>query len=456
MRFTKNINTSKMTSSIVGLLLVPFLGGIAILDPEKWILVTIIPLLIFILEPFIALVTFVFLIPFETSLVGVNEFVSFMKILGVILAIVYFINKAFKKDLPSFQDIPNAKLLLIFLALMFISSIFSSDTASSVIDYLTYLQLFVFYVIIVDVLDDEKKPRYLFIALLLSGFMNGIYSIYSCFFTRGTVFASTIHREGGFLENANRFGYMQTLIFLIALPYVLNIQSRLERFIAILSICIIIFSSFLSLSRGVLIALIVTVIYASMYLFRQKRIFLGLIIIVIVNMIILPDVFWDRAKTIMYVDASEGSRPTRLAFLRGGFLMGIANPLTGVGLGGFKAQFANYSNRVVSPTAGGAHNMYISIMGENGIPVLIVFLLLLYKCFRKTLTYRSTVVGKLASCVMGCELAMVFTLVEGFFATIEYSKILWLLLALCMVPEKINESFKNKSPILVKSTVNRN
>jgi len=368
-------------TSIIVLLPVPFLAGIAILDPEKWVLVTIIPLSIFILEPFIALLVFVFLIPFETSLVGVNEFVSFMKIFGAILAFVYFINKGLKKDLPSLQDIPNAKLLLIFLALMFISSIFASDTTISLIDYLTYLQLFVFYVIIVDLLDDEKKHRYLFIALLLSGFINGIYSIYNCFFTMATssVFATTIRREGGFLENANRFGYMQTVIFLIALPYALNIQSRLVRFIAILSICIITFSSFLSLSRGVVIALIVTVIYASMYLFRQKRIFLGLIIIVIVNMIILPDVFWDRAKTIMYVDASEGSRPTRLAFLRGGFLMGIANPLTGVGLGGFKAQFANYSNRVVSPTAGGAHNMYISIMGENGIPVLIVFLLLLYK-----------------------------------------------------------------------------
>ena len=433
----EDINISKFISH-VGLVSLAFIASYAILEPAKGLLLIGIPFLVFFfIKPIFALIAFIFLIPFEASLIGIDDFISFFKILGIVVAICYFVNKTVSMQFPSVGKIPHIKLMLIFLLLMFISAIFSTDQTMSLIQYLTYVQLFFFYVIVIDFIDNERKFKYVISALLLAGMISAIYSIYNYYFESGTVFASDIRREAGFLENANRFGYLQTLIALLAFPHAMNIKNKIIRFIYIFAIAVLIFSSILSFSRGAVIALIATSLYVLTVLFKQKKIVIVLIAILAVIAILAPSTFWERTKTIIFPDEIEGSRQTRVAFLVDGFKMGLSAPVTGVGLGRFKEEFLKFSRRTVSPTAGGAHNMYVSIMAENGIPVLAAFLILLYRTLRKTRNYGRSSPRELTNYAIGIELGMVFTLCAGIFATIEYSKIFWLLLALANVPDKI-------------------
>ena len=425
---------------------------LAVRNPEKLVFVCIIPvLIIFLLKPIIPLAAFVFLMPFETSLVGVDDFFSFMKISGVIVSIVYFLNKTVKKGLPRIKDIPHAKLLLLFLGLMFISAVFSIDRELSLAQYLTYLQLFVLYVIIVDFVDNEPKLQYLITFLLIGGTISGIYSIYNFYFARGALFGFSISREGGFLQNANRFGYVQTLIFLFTFPYAINMRRRFYRVVSILLAAVILFSSFLSLSRGVSLALVVTGGYAVIKLFRQRKISGGLLITLIIISVLLPVAYWERLDTIIYPDGLEGSRYVRLAFLQDGLRMGVNHPLMGVGLGRFNEEFLNVSNKAVFTLAGGAHNMYVSILAENGIPAFVVFLLLVYNSLRKPMLYKNRTNTKLAYYSYGIELGMVFSLGIGCFATIEYSKMFWLLLAMCAVPERIVRQRQKCGNVVIKT-----
>jgi putative inorganic carbon (HCO3(-)) transporter len=325
---------------------------------------------------------------------------------------------------------------------MLLSAIFSADIEVSMIGYLTYLELFLFYIIVVDLIDDRKKLEYLFKTLLAAGFVTGVYSIYNYYFKSGTIFETEAIRATGFLENANRFGYVQAFISLVTISYIWTIKNRLTRFITIAVVVTILFSSFLSLSRGLFIGLLITLIYSFTYFFKRTKIVFGFIFLFIGITAIVPGAFWNRLETLVYIDRSEGALPTRLAFIQDGFRMGLANPLTGVGLGCFKDEFLRFSDKPVSPSAGGSHNMYISIMAENGIPALIIFLLLIYRTLKKTISNKNRLSEKLRNYGIGIELSLVFSLVAGFFGTIEYSKIFWLLLAICVVPEKILNQHK--------------
>jgi len=436
----EGLNISRILS-LVGLVSVSLMACYAILEPEKGILLTGIPLLIFFfIKPVFALVAFVFLIPFEMSLIGSDDFISFLKIFGIVVAICYFVNRATSRRFPSFKEIPHVKLILVFLSLMLVSILFSTDKKLSLFQYLTYVQLFIFYVIIVDFVEDERKFKYLIGALLISGLINAIYSIHNFYFDSGTVFGNGVEREAGFLANANRFGYAEILIALLAFPFAINMKMKIVRFTYILTIAVVMFSALLSFSRGTFIALVATGVYVLMTMFKRKQIMIWLMGILIAMAIIAPGAVWERARTIVYPDEREGSWPTRYAFLIDGFKMGISNPLTGVGLGRFKEEFLKFSTKPVSPTSGGAHNMYISVMSENGIPVLAVFLLLLYRTIRRIRELGSSSSKKITPYAMSIELGMVFTLCAGFFGTIEYLKIFWLLLALANVTDKIGHS----------------
>lgn len=450
MRFTKAINIQRIITFICFVFAL-VLAIQLITNPKIGIYFISIPIfLIFFIKPFIALAIFVFLIPFETSLmyIGVDEFTSFMKIYGVLLLFIFLLYNLIKRGF-SFSAIPNIKLILVFLALMLLSALFPTDREQSLIQYLTYLQLFILYIIIVNFVDNEEKFRYLFVTLLFAGSINAAFSIYNYYFSSGTVFAGGTDRASGFLLNANRFGYMQGIISLSTFFFLLNNKSKYFRLLTIPIPAIIMFSSFLSLSRGIFIAFLISMLYALNYFFRQgqKKIFLGVLILFIVSIVFIPQDFWNRMETIIHPDVSEGSSSTRRAFILDGFRMGIAHPFMGVGLGRFKEEFLNFSNAVVSPTAGTAHNMYISLMAENGIPVLIVFLLLVYKILAQTIKTRNSADKRLTHYAFGIEIALVFTLAAGFFGALEYSKIFWLFLALAATVGKINEAIKNKGVI---------
>jgi len=125
--------------------------------------------------------------------------------------------------------------------------------------------------------------------------------------------------------------------------------------------------------------------------------------------------------------------------------MGLDRFVTGIGLGQFDHYVASYANRH-TVRAGGAHNMYVSIFAEAGSIGLIAFLGFLATslvaaggCQRPG---RSGTRFQMAF-ANSVELGYVVLLFGGLFSTLEYSKVLWILLALAEVVRKLGVRQEN-------------
>jgi O-antigen ligase len=119
--------------------------------------------------------------------------------------------------------------------------------------------------------------------------------------------------------------------------------------------------------------------------------------------------------------------------------MGLDHVVTGVGLGRFGDYVASYAN-LHTVHAGSAHNMYVSIFAEAGSIGLIAFLgFLITSLVAVRGCQRPGWSGTRfeMAFVNSVELGYVALLIGGLFATLEYSKIFWILLALAMVARKL-------------------
>jgi O-antigen ligase len=129
--------------------------------------------------------------------------------------------------------------------------------------------------------------------------------------------------------------------------------------------------------------------------------------------------------------------------------MGLDHLVTGVGLGQFDQHVASYAN-LHTAKAGGAHNMYISIFADAGSIGFITFLgflatslMAVRGCQRPGWSWTRFQ----GAFVNSVELGYVVLLIGGLFATLEYSKLLWILLALAVSVQGIGVSKKNASAV---------
>jgi O-antigen ligase len=122
----------------------------------------------------------------------------------------------------------------------------------------------------------------------------------------------------------------------------------------------------------------------------------------------------------------------RLIAWRAGAKMVLAEPVLGVGLGRFKSLMPLYSDsqqRVGLATM--AHNTYVEIAAELGIPCLLVFLgilLFTYKSLaRVRLRAEKLKFQGLQLSALGLQAGLVGYIVGATFLSAEYVKLFWLI-----------------------------
>jgi O-antigen ligase len=144
--------------------------------------------------------------------------------------------------------------------------------------------------------------------------------------------------------------------------------------------------------------------------------------------------------TSIEIDAVD----TRTAVWRAGLHMMVAHPFIGVGLGNFKPMVLQYS-RDDNPPDLIAHNAYIEIAAEMGLPALLFFLGILFFSYRG-LSYARTRAIRAGlpfgwQAAVGLQAGLVGAAVAIFFVSGQYQKLLWLVIFLAMcVPELVHSS----------------
>ena len=178
-----------------------------------------------------------------------------------------------------------------------------------------------------------------------------------------------IGRPGGFAGDPN----YAALVALCMLPMCLLLYQRntFNKKVLLGVTSILMIASFLlSASRGGLIGLAVSLGYIMVRTRKKVAVLVSLIVVLLCSAMILPHTGIGRFEDI--ATAPDRSIRGRIELLKAGWNMIEAHPLTGIGVGMFKSMSQVYNPDVFGPQI--AHNTYVELAAEMGIPALLVYL----------------------------------------------------------------------------------
>lgn len=197
------------------------------------------------------------------------------------------------------------------------------------------------------------------------------------------------------------------------------------------------FAVFVSQSRGGVLAL--AALSALGWLRSRRKLATALVGLGALALAALcaPSVTWERFHEIQLAGrpttGAEMSTRTRIELWRGGLRMIETHPLCGIGLDQFKSQVGYYNPALyqVSKRNYIAHNTYIHVAAEEGLPVLAVFLAMIWltlrSCRRAQREARDELLAGLASSM---ELGLAAYLVVAMFLSAQLVKTLWIFVPL--------------------------
>lgn len=196
----------------------------------------------------------------------------------------------------------------------------------------------------------------------------------------------------------------------------------------------------LTQSRGAILALALMGLFFAIGVIRKRpKALVAILGVAAVTFAITPDAVWERLAGLRKLSSSstvaeadpEGSARERFALLKNGSAIAAENPVFGVGLGAFA-----YANEAYDPAVGlrDAHNMYLTVAAETGVPGFVFFVLMLASTLKAVSRARRAARGILPAeeeQLRILALGLVALMAAGVFGT--YSKLSFFYLYVALV-----------------------
>lgn len=294
---------------------------------------------------------------------------------------------------------------------------------------LSILSMLVFFVITTALVDSPDRLRRTMLTMIGSVAIASVYTIRDWMFNRSI----PDYRPGSISGDANYFALAAAPSMLIALSYVLGHRSRKEKlYISGCLVCTSI-AFLMAASRGGFVALAVGVLFLISRSGKGLRAPLVLLALLVPLLVFVPNTTIQRLFHPGYGDekAVEARKTTWQAGLR----MVRAHPLAGVGLGAFEWFVVNYEDPQNELIRSLAHNTYIEIAAELGIPGLVAWLSIFIASFRVLGRFARSGVGVEASIrepAIALQAGLLAIAVGAFFVSASWFRFLWLVLFLPM------------------------
>jgi len=365
--------------------------------------------------------------PFWSYFVGD---LTVVKITGVLCLMYAYGNFIARPSAPPFFRTWQARwavvLCLIGMASYLTMGARVPFTLSPFMSYASFLSLFFIALIVVD---SVQRLRWVLLVALGS-------VAYACLhilreWQKYGGFAAG-YRPGWVTGDPNYF----TLSALLCLPFAFYLlrprQPRWERYFCLGCLGLMVIGITLASSRGGFLGLTAGVLLAairSRHRLKVLALALGLLLPI---MVISPS---SPVTRLLSPDHSDReSTELRTALWRAGLRMVDSSPLTGIGVGNFKPLVRRFSDPDGPHPELIAHNTYLGIAAEMGIPALLVFLGILVATFRSTEAARRAAracghpfVERAAEAM---QVGFLSYAVAIFFVSAEYHKLFWLLVFL--------------------------
>lgn len=248
------------------------------------------------------------------------------------------------------------------------------------------------------------------------------------------------YRPGWVTGDPNYYSISALLCLPLAVYLLRTKQPQWERWFCVSAIVVTLLGLTIAASRGALIGLAVASLLAVGRSQRRGRSLLLLFVVLIPLMTFAPS---SPLSRLLSPDRSDQeSTDRRAALWEAGLRMIRAHPLTGIGTGSFKPLSGNLE--------GIAHNTYIEVAAELGIPGLAVFGAILFSTARTLARVRRSTRASGPALIYhaseAIQVGLTGALVAIFFVSAGYQKLLWLMVFLTMSLPALAAEATNDSP----------
>jgi O-antigen ligase len=289
------------------------------------------------------------------------------------------------------------------VALAGLSIGYADDRASAIKESLKWLELLLALVIVVDLVSDERRARWVLGALFVAGGAEAAYGAIQ-FMTDSGPGAFQLQgalRAFGHFDQPNPFaGYLTTILPLAASMALCGANPRLFRVVAAGSAALLLVGIGLSQSRGAWLGGAVAAACLMLAWSRSTRRLLipcvacGALVLALAVAGLLPASILDRlAQAVEYfgvfdvrtvdVTSDNWAVVERMAHWQAGWYMFLDHPWLGVGAGNYAEAYPAYYVGMWREPLGHAHNYYLNMLAELGVVGGTLLLVLLGLCFKQ-------------------------------------------------------------------------
>ncbi len=332
-------------------------------------------------------------LPFSKELAGdfggLAMAFNFTNLLMTFVMIVWLTGK-FAQDEPLWLATPLNFPILLFMGIGFISLVRGSYFASgewffSIIEYKRWITPIFMFFLVLNTVKDRQTIKNLTVIMMIVTTVVGLMAIYD-YMNVGETASLDRSRIGGIADQPNMLAAFFNYYMFLPFGFFLMNMKKFKYWLLNIPFLLQFRGVMVTFSRGGYMAFALG-LYAIAF-FRSKFLFLLLLVatcIVYLNPVLLPagiryrmgQTFENRTS---YVDTGEvheadldRSAADRVEVWKGALQMIKEQPLFGVGYGLFEPMIQYYwsGERKID-----AHNTYLIIAAEMGIPALLVFLLI--------------------------------------------------------------------------------
>jgi putative inorganic carbon (hco3(-)) transporter len=294
--------------------------------------------------------------------------------------------------------------------------------------------MLLFFLLVVGLIDSAVRLRRVLLVMIASVGVASVYTIRDWWFNR-SFYAD--YRPGYISGDANYFGLCAASALVLALHLALVARRGWEKIFLFGCVGLISVAFFMASSRGGILGLAVGLLFLMVRSGRGLRGLAMVATLMLPLFVIVPSTLIQRFShpSVGDEEAVEARKITWMAGLR----MVASHPIVGVGLGQFESVVVSYesgndSEQYLTYYWSVAHNTYIEVAAELGIPGLLAYLAMVFTSFRAWVRFgkkeNEPPTPLLREASVGFQAALVTAAICLFFISAWWFRFHWLLLFL--------------------------
>jgi putative inorganic carbon (hco3(-)) transporter len=355
------------------------------------------------------------------------------------LALVGFLYNVFVTHKIRIRRTGQEWPFLVFLGIIVISSAYALNRPLLIKRTFTLIQLMIIYYMITSLIDNRERLRTFLWIIFIATLMTSVAALFQYYQSGGI-------RVTGVGKNPNYTSATLIMGLLVAWDLFKKNRVIIVKYLILLSGGVFMAAFMLTYSRAGLLAMMTGIIYLLFYEKKRGKAVVFGIVGAVVLFIFMPQGFKDRIAGKGEAGLSVEGRTKEI---RAALLMIKDHPFFGVGFQNYGEHYAAYVTPYYSHEYRGAHNTFLQLGAELGVPGLLVFLWILFNSWR-TLGKARKRSGEedeginLTSRVISA--VFISYLIICVFAGMVTQKDLWVVLSLGTVLMRVSRNEAGKPP----------